>query len=283
MRSLWRPNSRIQRAVRRLTTVIYGLVALSLLAGMTYAVTSTPSRPVELRHQTLADFSYGSPYAVGETYGGTNPVETCAGCDFWGHPEVGTSSPPSTDPADMVNPATGDLAENYTLFSAPDPGLNFEFNLSYDSLEAQLATYFQILQIQGGQTPPPSPFGTGWRAPTDTSVKYMAPSGGTPAVYDVILPTGAIEQYWPTSCPIGTESKTIYSSEIGVCAADRVNARFGAFNMLRKLRTVGTRWTAGVYLRLLRTTLLRRYAQAARRHHVPLRPVAPSRVIVPQV
>ena len=121
-----RPStSRIRKLVRKTAAIAHGLIALSLIAAVTYAVSTPKPAAVALPSSHLTGYSLDQ-YKPGETYGGTSPIDTCLGCDFWGKQSLGTSSPPQTDPDEMVNPATGDLAENYTLFSDADPGGGFK-------------------------------------------------------------------------------------------------------------------------------------------------------------
>jgi RHS repeat-associated protein len=207
-------------------------MALSLLAALTYTMSVPPARLVHLNHaQTAGYITSSNPqaaYQVSETYGGTNPVDTCPGCDFWGHQEVGTSSPPSMQAGNIVNPQTGDVAENYTLFSQPDPGFNFEFNLSYDSLWDQLFTYYEPLVGNTG----PNFYGYGWRSNLNTNVGGSGGSGGPQnyTQFAVSLPGGQVEYFYTGACGAGMTSKTAPGSSETFCTADRVDASFSAYN-----------------------------------------------------
>lgn len=215
---------------RRASTVIYGLVSLAAIAAMTYTL-SAPAPPVlHLAHSAATGYlNPASPYEVGETYGGTNPIDTCTGCDFWGHQEVGTAVPPTTQPSQLVNPLTGDIAENYTLFSQPDPGFNFAFNLTYDSLWGQLFTYYEGLIGNTGN----EFYGYGWRSNLSTDVVGSGGSGGPQnyTSFAVSPPGGAIEYFYPTSaCQGGMSSKTEPGSSANFCTPDRVDAEFSTYN-----------------------------------------------------
>ena len=146
--------SSMRRIIRVGVRWTKGLATVALVVTAVYAM-GTPSAP-HVHLTAIAPASYisgNASYQVSETYGGTNPIDTCPGCDSWGDQEVGTASPPSVQPSQIVNPLTGDESENYTLFSQPDPGFNFEFNLTYDSLWGQLETYFDsILGTTGNET-----------------------------------------------------------------------------------------------------------------------------------
>jgi hypothetical protein len=226
-------RSRIGTLGRRVASVAHGLISVSLIAGITYAVTS-PKAPVPprtvLNHTALSSLSYGVPYTASETYGGTNPIDTCTGCDFWGKQDVGTTSPPTTDPDEMVNTGTGDLAENYTLFSIPDPGFNLQFTLSYDAQWTQLYTYDELLLHNAGDATTPGPFGWGWRIESNSNVQ---PDPNYSGGYLVSLPGGAVEEFYLQSvCPStgGTSVKTAPDSEYNYCTADRVDAEFGNYD-----------------------------------------------------
>jgi RHS repeat-associated protein len=176
--------------------------------------------------------SYNPNYGVSDTYGGTNPAEHCTYCEAWGKPDTGTASLPVTsDPDEMVNPGTGDLAEGYTLFSVPDPGFNLQYKLTYDSEFAQYDTFLQQLLGTNNQ----GTNGWGWR--TDGGTTMDVNSAG---LAQVILPSQAEVDFAQSStCPGGSVNKTIPGSALNYCGAARIDALFG-YNA-----------TAGVYILLL--------------------------------
>jgi RHS repeat-associated protein len=218
---------KLLRSASRISRLVLSLLAI---AGLTYAVSSPKAPVVHLNHIENSSLSYGSPYQISETYGGTNPIDTCTGCDFWGKQQTGTSSPPSTQPSDIVNPTTGDVSDSYTLFSQPDPGENFGFTLTYDSQWGQLQEFYDtLLNTVGNEF-----YGFGWRSNLSTQiVDSNCPSGPQScAGYAFVGPSGGTEWFYPTSggsCPTGTTSKTlIYSPTF--CAADRVDGLLGAYS-----------------------------------------------------
>jgi RHS repeat-associated protein len=231
-----RSTSRLASFGRRAARFLNGIFALCLIAGLTYTFAAPKSAPVHLANTQLT--AYSATYYADETYGGTNPVENCTTCDAWGKPDTGTASLPLTnDPDEMVNPATGDLAESYTLFSDPDPGFNLQYKLSYDSEFAQYDTYLQGLLGTSNQ----GTNGWGWR--TDGGTTMDVNSSG---LAQIILPTQAeidfaAIPYPSTTCPPGgSVLKTVPGSTVyNYCAAPRVDAEFG-YNA-----------TAGVYILLL--------------------------------
>jgi RHS repeat-associated protein len=206
------------------TSFVHGLITVTLIASCMYILT-VPQSAQRTVLPAVSDAAYTqNAYTPDQTYGGSNPVETCDFCDIWGKPDTGTSSPPTTDPNQLVNTATGDLAESYTLFSDPNPGFNLQFKLTYDSLTAQLATYYQ--EVLG--TNVAGPYGWGWRADGgDAGVSLQ--SG-----YDaVVLASGAELDFYPAAltgpqCPIANTSlKWATGSPTQWCGADWIDAEFG--------------------------------------------------------
>lgn len=222
--------------LRRASKIVYGGVALLLVAALTYSVSTPQSGPrVHLGGIALSDYGSASGYQLGETYGGTNPIATCMGCDFWGHQIVGTSTPPTTDPSQLVNPLTGDVAERYSLFSQPDPGVNFGLNLTYDAQWGQLLTYLDAINGNTGN----EFYGYGWRSNLSSNVIGSGGSStSTDTKFAVSLPGGALENFYPTTgaCPsvgnppISLDYKTASGSSATFCAPNRVNALFSAYN-----------------------------------------------------
>jgi RHS repeat-associated protein len=158
-----------------------------------------------------------------ETYGGTNPEETCAGCESWGTSQHGVSTPPDTTATDLVNTATGDVNESYTLFSAPSVGNDFYYRMSYDSDYAS-AYAKEGLSYAGA-------YGWGWVSNFNTNVVEVTVDSDTAAV--VTLPTGAELGFYEeinSKCPTGSLIPTEivpdpWGSNLPVyCAMPDVNA-----------------------------------------------------------
>lgn len=224
------------KLLRSSTRAIRLALSLFVIAALIYGVTAPKVPVVHLNHIENSSFSYGSPYQVSETYGGTNPIDTCTGCDFWGKDQTGTSSPPSTKPSQIVNPETGDVSDSYAMFSQPDPGENFGLTLTYDSQWGQLQEFYDaLLGTTGNEF-----YGFGWRSNLSTQVVDSSCSGGpqTCLEFAYVGPSGATEYFYaPNSSgncqggglPPGLTSKTlIYSPTF--CAADRVDGLLGAYN-----------------------------------------------------
>ena len=121
------------------------LILISALLCGVLAILAAPQSTVNPLPQSATLTAYSSSYNVTETYGGTNPSEHCTYCEVWGKQDTGTADPPSTDPDTIVNPATGDMSDSYTLFSVPEPGVNMSFTLYYDSLYGQLEAFYSGL------------------------------------------------------------------------------------------------------------------------------------------
>lgn len=171
----------------------------------------------------IAQQSFGSMYQLSETYGGTNPIETCAGCEAWGTTNDGTATPPATSASDLVNTATGDVNESYTLFSAPSLSNDFDYRLSYDS--------HQVSGYAATGTTYPGAYGWGWTSNYNASAIDVV--GGSNGLIQVTEQDGAAVLFsQPISgmCPTGQISKTAPGSGATYCAAYRVNATFGEYS-----------------------------------------------------
>ena len=227
MTSLLRFRKIVQRSLGRTARLLYPSLAVVVLAALTYGTVQAPV--VHLTHVRNASFSYGLPYSVAETYGGTNPVDTCTGCDFWGKAQTGTTSPPTTQPSQLVNPLTGDVAESYTLFTQPDPGQNFGFTLNYDSIWGQTETLYDSYFGTG-----PEFYGYGWRSNLSTNVTGFGGSGpSTDTEFFVAQPSGALDTFYPqATCSTlsGVSTKTAPYSSANFCTADRVDGELGAYS-----------------------------------------------------
>jgi RHS repeat-associated protein len=221
----------VERVASRLGQLV--LVVSLLSAGVAVAFGAARPATVSLGHTQRTGYSYSDIYQPQETYGGTNPIESCAGCDVWGK-NSGASSTPSTDPAEMVNPATGDLTESYSLFSTPAIGSPLGLTLSYDSLEAQ--AYTTLINTGGNPSTPTNigdVYGYGWVA--QTGAKFWVQSSGGVSWDAVVLPDGAVEDFFvnnnanPNTCPAGMQNDTYPGSTYNYCGADRVAAKWGYF------------------------------------------------------
>jgi hypothetical protein len=208
---------------RRTRRVVQCVAAWLIIVAIAGVMSSAPRvlhlSPTQIQ---LTSNNVDSTYQKVETIGGTNPIESCAYCDMWGSSAQGTSVPPSTDPDEMVNPATGDLSESDTLFSDSDPAFNLQFKLTYDSYDAQLATYYS--STSSGY------YGFGWR--TDGTFSQDYSDSGYPFV---VLPTGGEAGFYQSSalpCAGGSINDTAPGSQSGVyfCAEPRVNAEYGEMN-----------------------------------------------------
>jgi RHS repeat-associated protein len=223
-----RPSSALTRVLdsstfSRIDKVARLILASALLCGV-LAVLAAPHRgPVALPKSSMLT-SYSNSYNVTETYGGTNPSEHCTYCEVWGKPDTGTATPPSTDPDTIVNTATGDMSDSYTLFSEPEPGPNMSFTLYYDSLYSQLEAFYAGLL----GTPEYGSYGYGWRA--------AAGSGGvvnTAGSYaQVVSPSGSEIDFQQVAtqgaCQTGDTDRTIWGSQYFYCGAGRLDATFAS-------------------------------------------------------
>jgi RHS repeat-associated protein len=179
------------------------LLPLFMMAGLLAVVARpfserTSVQKTHLSHSALAS-STSITQSLAETYGGTDPIETCGTCEAWGTAQVGTSTPPSTDPADLVNTATGDVNESYTLFSAPSLGNDFYNRLSYDSQYA-----INYASTHNGSNPYAGPYGWGWISNNNSDVVDI--TGGSNAGVTVTEATGAQVQFYQevtTGCGSG--------------------------------------------------------------------------------
>jgi RHS repeat-associated protein len=211
---------------------------LALVLGGIVLVLGTPRAPVvRLTHASTAGYLSSVPYySVPETYGGTNPVETCSGCDFWGSTTSGIETGFSTNPNDMVNPSDGDMSDSDTLFSVPDIGGDMSMTLSYDSLYAQAYT----AQVDAGAPHIAAAYGYGWNSQTSARwVGQITEIGVTEYEDDaVILPSGAVETFYyndsgnASDCPAGTGlvNATAPGSSQDFCAAPWVDATWGEYS-----------------------------------------------------
>lgn len=136
---------------------VVALVA-ALLAPVAAKV-AAPAARTGLGHVTLASTSGTGPspaFSASEVWDGGNLTEHCPMCISASQASITT--PPSTNPADTVDPATADLSESYTLAAIPDPG-GGELNLTA-TYDAQSAVQAQDEEESQGQEP--MPWGYGW-------------------------------------------------------------------------------------------------------------------------
>jgi len=229
----WRNLERLASTMGR------AVLALSLiLAGVVVAFTAA-THSVTLNHVKDTAYYPTDPYITPETYGGTNPTEPCAGCDVWGKANPSSEAPFTTNPDEMVNPATGDLTDSYTLFSTPGIGAPLSLTLTYDSLEAQ--AYTRLIQSGGNPSTPANigdAWGYGWTAQTGARFwSTTCPLGGENYDCDaIVLPDGAVDDFFyngtaspPPACPQGLENATASGSTYFYCAPDRVDATWGVY------------------------------------------------------
>jgi YD repeat-containing protein len=208
---------------KRFTSVRYvlPLVMVAGLVAIASEVSSqrTPSSVVHLSHTALTSAT-SVTQSLQETYGGSNPVETCGTCDSWGTSQSGTATPPATSPGDLVNTATGDVNESYTLFSAPSVGNDFFDRLSYDSQYA----------ISTAGNAYAGAYGWGWSS-NNNSAEFDTVAGST-AGATVMQGTGAQAQFYQEvdgACP-STPANLVpgqYGTDTPIyCAKPDVNADF---------------------------------------------------------
>jgi RHS repeat-associated protein len=175
---------------------------------------------------------------LGETLGGTNPIETCGGCESWGTAQDGTATPPDTDPNDLVNTATGDVNESYTLFSAPSLSNDFYQRLSYDSQYAIMYSFDETAYANmHGTTPFAGPYGWGWISNDNSNV--LNTTGGSNAEVMVTESTGAQVYFYQEvggACPTAPAgSPALVPKQYGTvtpiyCAEPDVNADFAEYS-----------------------------------------------------
>jgi RHS repeat-associated protein len=207
--------------------ILPAVLVLVMVAGnVGQGVVPGDGHAAQLPHAAMAD-TQSTAQSLAETYGGTNPIETCVTCQIWGTTDTGTSTPPATTADALVNKATGDVNQSYTLFSAPSLGNGFKWRLNYDSQYAiNYATYDAI----GGY---PGPLGWGWTSNSNTDVINVG-TAPNPLQYEaqVTEPSGAqVDFTQPTNgvCPTNPDQQlaTAPNSAQQYCAFGRVDAQFG--------------------------------------------------------
>jgi RHS repeat-associated protein len=217
------PAKRLRHGGFGLAALLMVLATLVQLASVptASAVVSAPALKPNVV-PALSQQPFTSGYQLPETYGGTNPLETCAGCESWGTNNDGTASPPDTSPSDLVNTATGDVNESYTFFSAPSLSNDFDYRLSYDAQ--------QVSGYAGSGATYPGAYGWGWTSNYNASA--INTTGGSHAQIAITEQSGAVVVFTqPTVgvCPSGQSLKTAAGSGASYCAAYRVNATFGEY------------------------------------------------------
>ncbi len=228
-------------ARHRLWHSILGVaVVVAVVGALLVPLASTPGRG--LGHAQLTATTgppSGELFSPSEWWGGGNLAEHCAMCISGTVAAVMT--PPTTDPAKMVNTATGDLSDSYTLFAVPDQGGELNLTLTYD---AQGPT-------AGSATNPL--FGLHWTDNWNSQIVSAAGQGYSG--YDVVESNGSVDAFADESstygtsndCPSGMVPKNP-SNAGSFCADPRVDATLATTSSSGFVVTSGTSTQTYSYL-----------------------------------